>query len=69
MKPIIVILKQKGNSGKEDLPVSPPERPVIKPAFVPEKEKNVPFYPVPEIQPIPQPEIKPVKRDQDHNAE
>lgn len=52
---------KKINPEKPVLPVTPPEYPVIKPDKPTEKETSEPFHPTPEINPVPQPEIKPSK--------
>ncbi len=49
------------NPEKENQPALPPEYPATKPKINPEREKSEPFHPLPEIQPVPQREIKPGK--------
>ena len=55
------ILLQQETPGKETQPVLPPEYPITKPQVNTEKEKSEPLHPTPEIQPVPEPEIKPEK--------
>ena len=49
---------QEKNPEREIQPISPPEHPLTQPSINPEKERTEPFRPIPEVQPVPNPEIK-----------